>query len=100
MKPGRPSIYTREGLLDAALTVAQAVGYRKMTRSEIALAAGCSEGQVSHLLGTMVQLRRQVVRAAVKRQHLPVIAQALVDRDPHVMALDESVRRQAMEAML
>lgn len=100
MKPGRPTIYTKDNLLDAALTVAQRTGYKRMTREEIAQCAGCSPGQVSHLLGTMVQLRRAVLRAALHRQVLSVIAQALTAQDPQVKGLAPSLKRAALESVL
>jgi AcrR family transcriptional regulator len=100
MKPGRPTLYTKDDLLDAALTVARSVGYRRMTREAVAHTAGCSAGQVSHLLGTMVQLRRAVLRAALRRGDLPVIAQALIANDPHVKALAPSLKRAALESVL
>lgn len=100
MKPGRPTIYTKDDLLDAALKVARKVGYKRMTREEIAECAGCSSGQVSHLLGTMVQLRRTVLRAALYREDLPILAQALIAKDPHVRAIAPALKRAALESVL
>jgi AcrR family transcriptional regulator len=100
MKTGRPSIYKKEDVLEAALATARAAGFKRMTRDAIATRAGCSPGQVSHLLGTMAQLRRAVMRAAVKRRDLTLIAQGLVAGDPYAQAADAPLRRQAMESVL
>lgn len=100
MKPGRPNIYTKDDVLAAALVVAQRVGYKRMTREEIAAHAGCSAGQVSNLLGTMVQLRRAVVRAALHQVQLDVIAQAIAARDAQVKSIAPSLKRRALESLL
>jgi AcrR family transcriptional regulator len=59
-------------------------GYQNVTRADIASAAGCSEALVSSYFGTMVQVRRAVVRAAIKQRDLAIIAQAIAANDPHV----------------
>lgn len=100
MKPGRPNLYTKDSVIDAALTLARSVGYLHMTCEAIARRVGCSRGEVSHLLGTMTQLRRTVVRHAVKRRDLPVIAQALVAKDPHVQGVDEDLKTAALQSVL
>lgn len=56
----------REQILDAAVCVAIDKGYSNMSRIAIANKAGCANGQVSRVWGTMGQLRRSVMRAVVK----------------------------------
>lgn len=66
-----------------------------MTREGIAKVAGCSDALVSAYFNTMTQMRRAVVRNAIVTQDLPVLAQALVLRDPQAMKAPEELRRAA-----
>lgn len=90
----------RDDLVTAALRVARKHGYNQMTRDAIAAEAGCSTGQVTTILGTMPQLRRTVMRAAVTRKDLPVIAQGVVARDPSALAAPVELRTRALVGML
>lgn len=74
-----------DSILAAAVRLAEIKGYTKVTRDDIALAAGCSPALVSEVLGTMVALRRQIQRAAIANEVVPVIAQGLAARDPHAL---------------
>lgn len=85
----------REDVLSAALRLAVMHGYTHITRDDIAMAAGCSPALVSQTLGTMRCLRRALVRAAVAREVLPVIAQGLALRDPHALRAPEELRVRA-----
>lgn len=90
----------REDLIAAALAVARRDGYATMTREAIASEAGCSTGQVTTVLGTMPQLRRAVMRAAVARRDLQVIAQGIVAKDAHVRAAPLELRQRALQEVL
>ncbi len=89
----------REAIMTAALTVATKVGYMTMTRDQIAAEADCSPGLVSAYLGTMPAMRRAVMRAAVTRKVLPVVAQGLAMRDKHAMGAPEGVRAAAVRGL-
>ena len=81
-----------ETVLTAALSVAEVKGYARMTRECIAVAAAVSPALVSLRLGTMVELRRAVMRAAVKRRNIAVVAQGLAAGDPHAQRADASLK--------
>jgi len=81
-----------ETVLTAALSVAEVKGYTRMTRECIAVAAAVSPALVSLRLGTMVELRRAVMRAAVKRRNIAVVAQGLAAGDPHAQRADASLK--------
>ena len=87
-------------ILDAALRMARLHGYQKITRADIALAAECSEALVSSYMGTMVQVRRAVVRAAIKQKDLTVLAQALAAKDSHAQKAPEDLRRAAVAILV
>lgn len=90
----------REDMIAAALKVARVRGWQTMTRDQIAHEAGCSTGQVTTVLGTMPQLRRTVMRAAVQRKDLPVIAQGLVAQDPNAKAAPLELKQRALVGVL
>ena len=84
-------------LLAAAVRIAEMKGYQQVTREDIAMACGVSPALVSHSLGTMVQMRRSLMRAAVANEVLVVIAQGLAVRDPHALKAPDDVRRRAAD---
>lgn len=82
-------------LLEVAVRVAAERGWSKMTRACIAEAAQVSEGLVSARLGTMDALRRSVMRAAVKRRIVGIVAEGLALRDRHAAKADDDLRAEA-----
>ena len=87
----RPADRT-DALLTTALQLAARHGYHTLTRESIALAAGVSPALVSARLGTMDAMRRSVMRAAVTRRCVGVVAQGLSVRDKHAMKADKELR--------
>ena len=73
----------REQILDAAVAMAKDAGFQKITRDGIAIRAGVAMGLVTRYFGTMTQLRRAVMRSAVKNEVISVIAEGLAIGDPH-----------------
>lgn len=73
-------------VLEAAVTLAKAEGYQWITRDAVAKAAGVSAGSVNNAFRTMRELKREVLREAIKRQIVEIVAQGLADR--HAIALD------------
>jgi AcrR family transcriptional regulator len=88
-----------EQILDAALRMSRLYGYRDMTRKDVAGAAKCSEALVSSYFGTMVQLRRAVVRAAIDQKDLAIIGQALAAKDKHAQKAPLDLRVAALASL-
>lgn len=86
-----------EELLDVALKLAEKHGYPSLTRESIASEAQVSPALVTARLGTMDALRRSVMRQAIRRRCLRVVAEGLVARDKHALKADESLRLAAVE---
>ena len=86
-----------EELLVSALALAAEVGYQQVTRDAIAARCGVSVGTISHYFGTMTQMRRSLMRQAVARGVLPVVAQGLAACDPHAQAADPAIKTKALE---
>lgn len=87
-------------ILKAALELAIEFGYQKITRDQIALAAGCSTGAVSKALGTMPQLRRALMGYAIARRCAIVVAQGLAVKDSRALKANAKMREEAARALL
>lgn len=85
-----------------AAAVAQAIqhGYQNIERQKIADAAGVSPALVSKYLGTMTNVKRDVLRYAVRNRILPIIAQGLAMKDKQAMKAPEQVRKDALATLV
>ena len=82
-------------LLAVATRVALRDGFASMRRDAIAAEAGVTGALVTCRLGTMPELRRAVMRHAIKNRILGVVAQGLALGDKHALKAPEDVRREA-----
>lgn len=73
----------RAQILDAAVGMAEDVGFQKITRDGVAVRAGVAMGLVTRYFGTMIQLRRAVMRSAVRNEVIPIVAEGLAIGDAH-----------------
>lgn len=87
-------------MLDHALSEAKKRGLAKLKRVDVATAAGVSEALVTARLGTMVNLRRSVMRHAVATGELRVICEGLGVRDPIAMKAPAELREKALASMM
>jgi AcrR family transcriptional regulator len=86
-------------LTRTALKLAEKHGYLNVTRDQIAAAVGVSPALVSHHMGTMINLRRTLVRHAVEFGVLSVIGQAVAAGDPHAKKVPEHVKKSALASL-
>jgi hypothetical protein len=56
-------------------------------------------GAVTNHLGTMQQLRRAMVRYAVRTERLGVVAQAVALKDPLVKKIDPDLKQRALDSL-
>lgn len=87
----------RAQILAAALTAASNVGTDRITFDNVATVAGVSTPLVVHYFRTMTQLRRTVMREAVKQRVVAVVARGLAVDDPYARKADSTLRRSAAE---
>jgi AcrR family transcriptional regulator len=90
----------KASILDAAVRMSRNYGYAKVTRADIAHAAQCSEALVSSYWGTMVQVRRAVIRWSIKNRDLVIVAQALVAKDAQAMKAPQELRKAAVATLV
>lgn len=82
-------------ITQAALKLAETLGYRNVSREQIAEAAKVSPALVSSRLGTMEQVRRAIMRAAVKAGNARVVAQGLAHKDPYARRAPDELKTEA-----
>lgn len=82
-------------ILSAAVTLAKRRGFSRLTRDAIAEEAGVSVGLVSNYLGTMDDLRNEVMRRAVVEEILPIIAAGLAEGNRIALRAPASLRHRA-----
>lgn len=82
-------------ILAAALTVAARMGFTAMRQKDIAEEAKCAYGAVTHYFNTMEQMRRAVMRAAIKQENIKIISQGLGCGDPHARKAPAELKQKA-----
>lgn len=87
----------RDQLLTVAIGLAKSgKSYREVTPSDVAEGAGVSAQWVHQCLGSMQKMQRAIVRAAICREELTIIAQAIVMADPQIRDIDPALRARAL----
>lgn len=89
-----------EQLLIVATSIAEKKGLNAVSRAAIAAEAGVSEALINTHYGTMTQLRRAIMRRAVKDRILTIICQGLVLNDPIAKKAPEDLRQAAANSIV
>lgn len=85
----------KDQILSVAVTQAEEVGYTKITRDGVAEGAGVSMGLVTRYFGTMKQLKRDVIRYAIRNDIAEIIAQGLANGDDHAREAPAELKAKA-----
>lgn len=88
-----------KAILEAAISVAQKRSFSSMRLIDIAAAAECSNALVVMYFGTMTKMRRRVMRAAIDRKILPIIANGFAMGDPTAKKADDALIKKAMASL-
>lgn len=86
----------KASILDAALAAARKHGYNDFRLVHVAELAECSTGLVMSYYKTMAQVRRDVMRAAIRDELLPIIATGIVLKDPYCRKITPELRARAL----
>jgi AcrR family transcriptional regulator len=98
--PTRKSAKDRyKAILDAAVEEAETHGLSNILRKNIALRAGVSEPMVNKHLGTLTHTKRLIMRKAIERKVLPIIAEGLALRDSHALKVPEALKKAALNSL-
>jgi AcrR family transcriptional regulator len=87
-----------ETILKAALDEAEAVGLANLRRRNVAARAGVANGSINHAFDSMGGLVKRVVEAACAHRRLPIVAEALANRELSYLVPDE-LRNDALAAL-
>jgi AcrR family transcriptional regulator len=95
----KPANERREEVLSVALQLAVEVGYTRITRERISSVIGITKQAIQHHIGTVAELRRDVMQEAIARECLPVIAQGMALRDPLTLSAPAELLGRARAAL-
>lgn len=83
----------RQHILAVAVDLAQQDSFEWLTRAAVAEAAGVSPGLVSAYFSPFAELKREVLREAVRTKNIVILAQGMAVRHPIVAGLSEATRK-------
>lgn len=89
----------KASILEAAIEAANTHTFSGLRLHHIATGAECSNALVVSYFSTMTQLRRAVMRAAIKREMLPIIANGVATGDPTAKKADPALIKKAMASL-
>ncbi len=96
-KRQKPEI-RKEAIIAEALRLATVGNYDQVQRKQIADNLGVSPPALTYHFGTMPQLKRAVMRAAIAAENLKVIAQGLVAQDEHAKKAPAELQQRALDS--
>lgn len=82
----------RESILTVALGIAEKSDYRHLGRDELARAANVAAGLINFHFGTMANLKVELMRYAVAKSNVEVVAQGLLARDAEALKAPQALR--------
>jgi len=86
-------------ILAMAVEVSKTRGYNRITRDEVAKAAGVSMGLVTRYFGTMVQLRRAIIRYAIQKEIPEIVFQGIACGDDNARKAPQALKTRAAELL-
>lgn len=103
MKPQikRTAEERRSEILREALLLAATEGYTRVTREALGRRLGyASSSLVAHHMGSAADLRRKIMREAVRTENLPIVAQGIALKDRIALKAPEEVRARALATLV
>ena len=91
------SVLRKDQILNVAIDLSKKYGYQKIKRSDISHHAGVSENLISNYFGTMIKLKRLIIRHAIKNNIIEIIAQGIANNDPHVKKASKELKEKAIK---
>lgn len=86
-------------ILTAAVVAAQALGFTRFRLVDVAAQANCSTALVILYWSTMEQIRRAVMREAIRTEALPVLAVGIAIDDPRCRKLPTELAQRAIASL-
>ena len=82
------------------MAMAAKVGYHNLTRDGIGDKANISTGTITRHFGTINKLKRLVLRTAIQREVLYIIAQGLANNDIQTRRLSQELKNKAWQYVM
>lgn len=95
----KTAVERRDEILSVTLQLSLEVGYTNVTRERISAVIGITKQAVQHHIDSMAELRQDVMRVALLRECLPVIAQGMANRDPIALMAPPELLERARAAL-
>ncbi len=89
-----------EEILNAALKVSEEHGYDKVSRAQIAEEANCAESLISFYFSTMDDVRDTIMKEAILKHNLKIIAQGIISNSEHVLTASKYLKQEALLSIL
>ncbi len=89
----------REEILAVAVRLSALAGYRNVTRNQIAEVVGLTPQAIQHHIGTVANMRRDIMRKAIADENLTVIAQGMANKDEHALKAPDDLLGRARAAL-
>ena len=77
------------------MKLSRIVGYNNVTREAIAVEVGCVPALITSYFGTMVKLKRAIMRRAIQIEDLNILGQGLAMRDSHALKISDELKAAA-----
>lgn len=87
-------------ILASAVHIASRDGFLNITRESIAVHANVSVGKVSNAYGSMIKLKRAVMRQAIYQRIYSIVSVGLVTKDPTAMKIDDELKSAVLESIV
>lgn len=94
-----PDARKQQILLGAMVLAGKSGGFATITRAAVAKECGCAESLVSKYCGTMINFRREIMRAAIRTENLSILAQGLACGDRCAQKAPPALRQKAIDTL-
>lgn len=86
----------KQEILEVAIKLAKDIGYSHLTRNEVARQANVAYGLVTAYFKNIDNLKRSVIKEAIKQEIIQIIAQALAHKEPLTNKLNPNLREKVI----
>lgn len=89
----------KEMILCTAVEMSIKIGYQHLIRDEVAKEARVSGALINRYFVTIDDLKKEVLRVAIEKEIVEIVAQALGARDTEVLKISEELKQKAFNFM-
>ena len=94
-----PANARKQQIIDEAVRASGTYGYLNVTRQMIADHLGIAPGLVSHYCGQMDELRDKIMREAVRRELLRIVAEGVINKHPVAQRARRELKARALASL-